>query len=222
MTDLVVTKFRDLEDLAYEYGYTDVIAVHEHNARRAYLEIQEKTNVKVSRFAYDEVFASTLGLVSMIIDNKGIMEDDKAYGLLYLCADVLSTICNKSDMTDWINGKLTMTYEKGYVPFLFENYADRLTSLDTLMILLLDMLITLGYCGDVKCIAYHTINGKLICHEFSRKDDNTVKAESTLTDDMKQAFSDLYDKCCDGEIDCNEYVNKLYDVAENKGGSDNV
>ncbi|MEE1020530.1 MAG: hypothetical protein U0L93_03820 [Bacteroidales bacterium] len=221
MTDLVVTKFRGLEDLAYDYGYTDVIAVSEHNARRAYLEIQEKTNVKVSRFAYDEVFASTLGLVSMIIDNKGIMEDDKAYSLLYLCADVLTTICDKADMTDLINNKLTMTYEKGYVPFLFEDYADKLTSLDTMIILLLDMLITLGYCEKVKCIAYHTINGKMICHEFNRKDDNTVKAESTLTDDMKQAFSELYDKCCDGEIDCNEYVNKLYDVTENKGGSDN-
>lgn len=222
MKDLVVTKFRGLEDMAYEYGYTDDIAVYKHNARKAYLEMQDRTNVKVSRFAYDEVFVKTLGLVSMIIDNKGIMEDDKAYGLLYLCADVLTTICDKEDMTVGINERLTMTYEKGYVPFLFEYYADRLTSLDTLMILLLDMLITMGYCEDVKCIAYHTINGKLICHEFSRKDDNTVKAESTLTDDMKQAFSDLYDKCSDGEIDCNEYVNKLYDVAENKGGSDNV
>lgn len=221
MTDLVVTKFRGLEDLAYEYGYTD-IRVYENNARKAYSEMQEKTNVKVSRFAYDEVFAQTLGLVSMIIDNKGIMEDDKAYGLLYLCADVLTTICDKADMTDLINQKLTITYEKGYVPFLFEGYTDRLASYDTLMILLLDMLITLRYCGDVKCIAYHTINGKLICHEFSRKDDNTVKAESTLTEDMKKEFSDLYEKCNDGEISCKKYMNKLYDVVENKGGENNV
>lgn len=221
MSDLVVTKFRGLEDLAYDYGYTDVIAVYEDNARRTYLEMQEKTNVKVSGFAYDEVFAKTLGLVSMIIDNKGTMEDDKAYTLLYLCADVLTTISNKSDMTDFINGKLTLTYQKGYVPFLFEDYADRLTSLDTLMILLLDMLITMGYCSVEKCIAYNTINGKLICHEFSRKDDNTVKAESTLTEDMKKEFSDLYDKCDNGEIDCNEYLNGLHDIAEKRGGSDN-
>lgn len=218
MKDLVVTKFRELEDMAYEYGYTDVIAVYEHNARKAYLEMQEKTNVKVSRFVYDEVFAKTLGLVSMIIDNKGIMEDDKAYGLLYLCADVLTTICNKADMTDEINERLTITYEKGYVPFLFEDYTDRLTSLDTLMILLLDMVIKLGYCSEVKCIAYHTINGKTICHEFSRKDDNTVKAESTLTEDMKKEFSGLYEKVSDDEINCNEYLNELYNIADGKGG----
>ena len=221
MTDLVVTKFRGLEDLAYEYGYTDVIAVYEHNARNAYLEMQDRTNVKVSGFAYDEVFAKTVGLVSMIIDNKGIMEDDKAYGLLYLCADVLTTICDKADMTDCINERLTFTYEKGYVPFLFDDYTDKLTSLDTMMILLLDMFMTLGYCEDVKCIVYHTINGKLICQEFNKEDDNTVKAESTLTEGMKKEFSDLYEKCDNDEIDCNEYVNKLYDVAENKGGSDN-
>lgn len=179
MSDLVVTKFRDLEDLAYEYGYTDVVAVYEHNARRTYLEMQERTNVKVSRFAYDEVFAKTIGLVSMIIDNKGITEDDKAYGLLCLCSDVLTTISDKADMTDEINGKLILTYEKGYVPFLFENYTDSLTSLDTLMILLLDMFITLGYCGYIKCIAYVTVNDKLIYHEFNKEDDNTVKAEST-------------------------------------------
>ena len=184
--------------------------------------MQEKTNVKVSRFAYDEVFAETIGLVSMIIDNKGIMEDDKAYGLLYLCADVLTTICNKADMTNWINEKLTITYEKGYVPFLFEDYTDRLTSLDTLMILLLDMFITLGYCSDVKCIAYHTINGKVICHEFNKEDDNTVKAENTLTEDMKKEFSDLYEKVSDNEIDCNEYLNELYNIADGKGGNDNV
>lgn len=222
MTDLVTKKFRGLEDLAYEYGYTDVIAVNEHTARKAYLEIQEKTNVKVSRFACDEVFAKTLGLVSMIIDNKGVMEDDKAYGLLYLCADVLTTICNKEDMTDGINERLTISYEKGYVPFLFENYSDRLTSYDTLMILLLDMLITLGYCSEVKGIAYHTINGKTIYHEFSRKDDNTVKAESTLTEGMKKEFSDLYEKCDNGEIDSNEYLNGLHDIAESKGGNSNV
>lgn len=221
MTDLVITKFRGLEDMAYEYGYTDGVAVYEHNARKAYLEMQERTNVKVSKFACDVVFAKTIGLVSMIIDNKGIMEDNKAYTLLYLCADVLTTICNKSDMTDWIYGKLTITYEKGYVPFLFENYADRLTSLDTLMILLLDMVITVGYCSEVKCIAYHTINGETICHEFSEKDDNTVKAESTLTEDMKKEFSDLFEKVSNDEIDCNEYLNELYNIAENKGGSDN-
>lgn len=222
MTHLVTKKFRGLEDLAYEYGYTDVIAVYEHNARKAYLEMQERTNVKVSRFACDEVFAKTLGLVSMIIDNKGIMEDDKAYGLLYLCADVLTTICDKSDMTDGINEKLTITYEKGYVPFLFEGYADRLTSLDTLMILLLDMVITMGYCSDVKCIAYHTINGKTICHEFNKEDDNTVKAESTLTEGMKKEFTDLYEKVSDNEIDCNEYLNELYNITEKKEGNDNV
>lgn len=221
MSDLVVTKFRGLEDMAYEYGYTDVIAVYERNARIAYIEMQEKTNVKVSGFAYDEVFAKTIGLVSMIIDNKGTMEDDKAYGLLYLCADVLTTICNKSDMTGWINEKLTFTYEKGYVPFLFENYRDRLTSLDTLMILLLDMFITMGYCSEVKCIAYHTINGKTIYHEFSRKDDNTVKAESTVTEDMKKEFSALYEKVSNDEIDCNEYLNELYNIADGKGGNDN-
>lgn len=220
MTDLTIKKFRELEDMAYDYGYTDVIAVYENNARKAYLEMQERTNVEINGFCGD-VFTKTVGLVSMIIDNKGIMEDDKAYGLLYLCADVLTTICDKADMTDCINERLTMTYEKGYVPFLFEDYAERLTSLDTLMILLLDMLITLGYCEDIKCIAYVTVNGELICHEFKKEDDNTVKAESTLTDEKKQAYNDLYDKCSDGEIDCNEYVNKLYDVAE-KGGSDNV
>lgn len=176
MSDLVVTKFRGLEDKAYEYGYTDVIAVYERNARKAYLEMQERTNVKVSGFAYDEVFAKTIGLVSMIIDNKGKMKDEKAYGLLYLCSDVLTTICNKSDMTGWINAKLTFTYEKGYVPFLFEYYAERLTSLDTLMILLLDMLITLDYCEKVKSIAYVTVNDELICHEFEKEDDNTVKS----------------------------------------------
>lgn len=222
MTDLVVTKFRDLEDLAYEYGYTDVIAVYEHTARNAYLEMQEKTNVKVSRFACDEVFAKTLGLVSMIIDNKGIMEDDKAYGLLYLCADVLTTICDKADMTDCINERLTITYEKGYVPFMFEGYTDKLTSLDTLMILLIDMVITLGYCEDVKGIAYVTVSDKVIYHEFNKEDDNTVKAESTLTEGMKKEFSDLYEKCDNGEIDSNEYINKLYDVTENKGGNSNV
>lgn len=222
MTDLVTKKFRGLEDLACDYGYTDVIAVYEHNARKAYLEMQERTNVKVSRFACDEVFAKTLGLVSMIIDNKGIMEDDKAYGLLYLCADVLTTICNKSDMTDCINERLTITYEKGYVPFLFEYYTDKLTSLDTLMILLLDMVITMGYCEDVKGIAYVTVSGKVIYHEFSRNDDNTVKAESTLTEGMKKEFNDLYDKCDNGEIDCNEYLNELHDVAESKGGNSNV
>lgn len=221
MSDLVVTKFRGLEDLAYDYGYTDVIAVYEHNARRTYLEMQEKTNVKVSGFAYDEVFAKTLGLVSMIIDNKGIMKDDKAYTLLYLCADVLTTISNKSDMTDWINGKLAMTYEKGYVPFLFENYTDRLTSLDTTMVLLLDMFITLGYCPEVKFIVYHTVNGKMAYHEFSGKDNNTVKAESTLTEDMKKEFSDLYEKVSNDEIDCNEYLNELYNIADGKGGNDN-
>lgn len=222
MTDLVVTKFRGLEDMAYEYGYTDDVAVYEHNARNTYLKMQEKTNVKVSRFAYDEVFAKTLGLVSMIIDNKGIMEDDKAYTLLYLCADVLTTICNKSDMTGWINAKLTFTYEKGYVPFLFENYADKLTRLDTLMILLLDMLITLEYCSEVKGIAYVTVNDKLIYHEFNKEDDNTVKAESTVTEEKKQAYNELYDKYTDGEIDCNEYLNELYNIADGKGGNDNV
>lgn len=221
MSDLVVTKFRGLEDLAYEYGYTDVIAVHEHNARNAYYEIGNRTNVKVSGFAYDEVFAKTVGLVSMIIDNKGTMEDDKAYTLLYLCADVLTTISNKSDMTDFINGKLTITYETGYVPFLFENYRDRLTSLDTMMILLLDMFITLGYCPEVKCIVYHTINDKTIYHEFKKEDDNTVKAESTLTEDMKKEFSDLYEKVRNDEIDCNEYLNELYNIADGKGGNDN-
>ena len=182
MTDLVVTKFRDLEDMAYEYGYTDVIAVYENIARKAYSEMQDRTNVKVSGFAYDEVFVKTVGLVSMIIDSKGIMEDDKAYGLLYLCADVLTTICDKADMTDLINQKLTITYEKGYVPFLFDGYTDKLTSLDTLMILLIDTLITLGYCSEETCIAYVTINDKVIYHEFNRKDDNTVKAESTVTE----------------------------------------
>lgn len=221
MSDLVVTKFRGLEDLAYDYGYTDVIAVHEDNARRTYLEMQEKTNVKVNRFAYDEVFAKTVGLVSMIIDNKGIMADDKAYTLLYLCADVLTTICNKSDMTDLINGKLAMTYEKGYVPFLFENYTDRLTSLDTIMVLLLDMFITLGYCPEVKFIVYHTVNGKMAYHEFSKKDDNTVRAESTLTEEKKKEFSDLYEKVSNDEIDCNEYLNELYNIADGKGGNDN-
>lgn len=222
MTDLVVTKFRGLEDLAYEYGYTDVIAVYEHNARKAYLEMQDRTNVKVSRFAYDEVFAKTVGLVSMIIDNKGIMEDDKAYGLLYLCADVLTTICDKADMTDCINGRLTIAYEKGYVPFLFDDYIDRLTSLDTLMLLLLDMFITLEYCSEETCIVYHTINGKTMYQMLNRKDDNTVKAESTLTEGMKKEFSDLYEKCDDGEITNDEYMNKLYDIAESKGGNDNV
>lgn len=221
MTNLVVTKFRGLEDMAYKYGYTD-ITVYENNGRKAYLEMQERTNVKVSGFAYDEVFARTIGLVSMIIDNKGKMEDDKAYTLLYVCADVITSICDKSDMIEWINGKLSITYETGYVPLLFENYTDTLTSLDTMMILLLDMVITMGYCGDVKCIAYHTIKGKLICHEFSGKDDNTVKAEITLTEGMKKEFSDLYEKFDNGEIDSNEYINKLYDVTENKGGNDNV
>lgn len=220
MTDLVVTKFRRLEDMAYEYGYED-IAVYESKGRKSYSEMQEKTNAKVSRFNYDRIFANTLGLVSMIIDNKGKMEDDKAYTLLYACADVLTTICDKSDMIEWINGKLTITYETGYVPLLFEGYTDKLTSLDTLMILLLDMVITMGYCGDVKCIAYETIKGKTIYHEFSRKDDNTVKAKSTLTEDMKKEFSDLYEKCNDGEISCKKYMNKLYDVVENKGGENN-
>lgn len=220
MTNLVIKKFRGLEDMAYEYGYTD-IHVYENNARKAYSEIEKRTNVKVSGFACDEVFARTIGLVSMVIDNKGRMEDDKAYTLLYVCADVLTTICDKSDMIEWINGKLSITYETGYVPFLFEDYTDKLTSLDTLMILSLDLLITMGYCGDVKCIAYETVEGKVIYHEFSRKDDNTVKAESTLTEDMKKEFSDLYEKCNDDEISCKKYMNKLYDVVDDKGGENN-
>ena len=157
----------------------------------------------------------------MIIDNKGIMEDDKAYTLLYVCADVMTSICDKADMIEWINGKLSITYETGYVPFLFEDYTDELTSLDTMMVLLLDLLITMGYCSDVKCIAYETVEGKVIYHEFNKEDDNTVKAESTLTEDMKKEFSDLYEKCNDDEISCKKYMNKLYDVVENKGGENN-
>lgn len=220
MKDLVIKKFRGLEDMTYKYGYED-ITVYENNGRKAYLEMQERTNVKIDRFNYDRIFANTLGIVGMIIDNKGIMEDDKAYTLLYACADVLTTICDKSDMIEWINGKLSITYETGYVPLLFEGYTDRLTSLDTLMILSLDLLITMGYCGDVKCIAYETIKGEMIYHEFSRKDDNTVKAKSTLTEGMKKEFSDLYDKCDNGEISCKKYMNKLYDVADDKGGENN-
>lgn len=218
MKDLV-TKFRGLEDMAYEYGYTD-ISLYENNGRKTYSEMQERTNVKVSRFYDEEMFAKTLGLVSMVIENKGKMEDDKAYGLLYFCADVLTTICNKEDMTDWINEKLMFTYEKGYVPFMFEYYTDRLTSLDTMMVLLLDLVITMGYCSEVKGIAYETVEGKVIYHEFSREDDNTVKVESTLTAEMKKEFSELYDKCDNGEINCNEYVNALYDVAESKDNNE--
>ena len=226
MTDLVVTKFRRLEDCILD-GNIDCppkcleTVIYENKGRNLYAEMQKRTNVKVSILGYQEIFAKTVGLVSMVIDNKGKMEDDKAYGILFLCADVLATMVRKTDLFDWIYEKLMLTYDKGYVPLLFQDDVDELTSLDTMMILLLDLVITMGYCSDVTVIAYETIKGKVLYHTLNKGDNNTVKAKSTLTDDMKKEFSDLYEKCNDDEISCNEYVNKLYDVAENKGGSDN-
>ena len=232
MNDLVVEKFRGLQDCILDGDNIDCpekcleTHIYENKGRKLYAELQKRTNVKVSILGYSEIFAKTIGYVSMIIDNKGKMEDDKAYGLLFLCADVFATMARKTaqktGLLDWINQKLTITYEQGYVPFLFEYYSDRLTSLDTMMILSLDLAMTMGYCSEVKGIAYETISGNVIYHEFNKEDDNTVKAESTLTEGMKKEFSDLYEKCDNGDIDCNEYINALYDVAENKGGSDNV
>lgn len=226
MKDLVVSKFRGLEDCIlddndYKFGCLNT-AIYENKGRNLYAELQKRTNVKVNVLGYREIFAKTIGYVNMIIDNKGKMEDDKAYGLLFLCADVFTTICRKTDLIDWIYEKLVITYDKGFVPLLFQDDVDKLTRLDTMMILLLDMVITMGYCSDVTVIAYETIKGKVLYHEFSRNDDNTVKAESTLTEGMKKEFNDLYDKCDNGEIDCNEYLNELHDVAESKGGNSNV
>lgn len=211
----VLSKFRGLEDMSYEYGYTD-ISLYENNGRKVYSEMQERTNVKVSRFDYDRIFTNTIGLVNMIIDNKGKMEDDKAYGLLLLCADVFATICDKTELMDWIYEKLTITYEKGFVPLLFQDDVDKLSSIDTLMLLSLDLAMTMGYCSDVTVIAYETIKGEVLYQPLNKGDNNTVQGETTLTEDMKKEFSELYDKCDNGEIDCNEYVNALYDVAESK------